>query len=304
MRKLRWFVPALTLAALAAEARGQAVLLGGPFGYGGFSYARRGLRVGGVLGVRPYAFAPYPGPWYRPGFGRVTVYSVAPPPPPVVVINSPTVVLDASPPAMPRATDTPPAPPKKEEPKKEAPRRPPPREDETDDPLEKLPRPPAAEADPREEHARQEREGREAFRLGEYGRAALRFRAAARLLPAEPVPYFLLAQALLAQGKYHEAHDAVLAGLARRPDWPASGFRPLELYGEGVVEYTEHLRALGEAVARHPLDPVLLFLYGYGLWFDGRRDEASGYFRRALPRSADAGAINLFLLALPAGETL
>ena len=98
-------------------------------------------------------------------------------------------------------------------------------------------------------------------------------------------------------------HDAILSGLARRPDWPTSGFRPLELYDD-VIEYSAQLRALEQAVGRHPLDPDLLFVYGYALWFDGRTDEASTFFRRALPRARDAGPIELFLRALPPGETL
>jgi hypothetical protein len=306
MRRLCWFVLALLLAAPAAEARGQDLLVGGPYGFASFGYSRRGLRAGGLLyGLAP--FGPYSGTWGGPGLGRVTVFSVItppppPPPPPVVVIHSPTLIFDAprlrpdDVPPMPRAAEPPPPPPKKEAA--------PPKKDEKDDPLAKLPRPPAEEADPRDEHARLVGEGREAFALEEYGRSALRLGRAARLLPAEPLPSFLLAQALMAQGKYHQAHDAVLAGLARRPDWPNSGFRPLELYGDGLVAYTEHLRALEEAVGRHPLDPVLLFLYGYALWFDGRPDEAAVYFRQALPRAADRKAIELFLLALPAGETL
>jgi tetratricopeptide (TPR) repeat protein len=125
----------------------------------------------------------------------------------------------------------------------------------------------------------------------EYGRAALRFRQALRVRPRDAVAHFLLAQALLALGKYPEAVDAIHAGMALRPDWPTVNFQPLELYGPNVTEYPEHLGALEATLGRHPNGPVLLFLYAYQLWFDGRKEEAWPLFRRALPRAADPGAI-------------
>jgi len=190
-------------------------------------------------------------------------------------------------------------PPRKEEPKE------PPRKEEPKPPRKRssepvLPRPPAPPDDPREAHAQLVERGQEAFAELEYGRAAQRFRQAIRLAPDEPLPRFLLAQALLAQRKYHEAHDAILAGLRLRPDWPTAKFRPLELYGAAVGEYPEHLSALQETLRKHPDDPVLLFLLAYQLWFDGRKEEAAPLFCRALPRSADRDAIDRFLRELPA----
>ena len=170
-------------------------------------------------------------------------------------------------------------------------------------PPAELPAPPEPLPDPDEEAARQVRLGREAFKAQEYGRAAQRFRQAVRTRPADGVAHFLLAQSLIAQGKYHEAQDAIVAGLQQRPDWPTAAFRPLELY-DAPLEYTEHLRVLEEAVARHPGDPALLFVHGYALWLDGRRDEAGRVFQRALERAKDRGPIEQFLAALPAGEKL
>jgi Flp pilus assembly protein TadD len=163
----------------------------------------------------------------------------------------------------------------------------------------RLPRPPAPADDPREEAERLEELGRESFMDLEYGRAAQRFQQAVRLAPTRPMPRFLLAQALVAQGKYHEAHEAILEGLKLKPDWPTEKFRPVELYGPAVGEYPEHLAALEEARRRHPDDPVLLFLLAYQLWFDGRKEEARPLLRRALPRAKDRTAIERFLRALP-----
>jgi tetratricopeptide (TPR) repeat protein len=189
----------------------------------------------------------------------------------------------------------PPLPEKKEEKKKEEPRpdKPPPREGQ-------LPAPLPRAGDPLDEAAQLVELGRESFADLEYGRAAQRFRQATKLAPRDGVAWFLLAEALLAQGKYHEAQDAILAGLERDPAWPTARFRPLLLYGTHVAEYPEQMRTLEETLARHPDDPVLLFLSAYQLWFDGRREEAQPLFRRARLRSPAPKAIDLFLKALPA----
>jgi tetratricopeptide (TPR) repeat protein len=167
-----------------------------------------------------------------------------------------------------------------------------------------LPRPPRPEAEPRAENARLVALGRAAFASLEYGRAAQRFRQATQEAPREPLAHFLLAQALVALGKYREAVDAIHAGMELRPDWPAAHFPPLELYGANVADWPAHLRRLEDTLKRHPDDPVLLFLYGYELWFDGRREEAEGLFRRARPGAADPSVIDRFLRALPPAQVV
>jgi hypothetical protein len=150
---------------------------------------------------------------------------------------------------------------------------------------------------PAEESARQVKLGRQAFEAEEYGRAAQRFRAANRLRPEEALPYFLLAQSLIALGKYHEALDAVLAGMERKPDWPADRFRPIDLYGGNVAEYPEHLFRLDEALKKHPGDATLEFLNGYQVWFAGRRDAARPLFRQARDRLAGKPGVEAFRTA-------
>lgn len=322
MCKYRRLLAFLGVLAAGAAAHGHGPLA--PYGYGfargGISFGRGPARLSigfGAFSAGAYGLGPIGPPW-GPAWGHrrsLTIIEllpppppprpiivVQPPPPPPVVVETPPPDPGEPPPVPPMADDRrvppvmpepPPRPPEKE-PKKEAPRAPKRAEDDLD-----LPRPPAPADDPLDESGRQLALGREAFRAGEYGRAAQRFRQAARLAPDEARPNFLLAQALLAQGKYHEARDAVLAGLRRDPAWPKGRFRPLDLYGDNVADYAEHLRTLERVLTRHPGDPVLLFLSGYQLWFDGRRDEAATRFRRALPRSADRDAIDRFLRALP-----
>jgi hypothetical protein len=183
-----------------------------------------------------------------------------------------------------------------EMPKPPPPKAPPPRR--ADQPLE-LPPPPRPEADPQAEHARLIDFARNAFAAGEYGRAAQRFRQAVNVAPNEPFAHFLLAQALFALGKYADAVDAIHAGLARQPNWPKVRFRPLDLYGANVAAYAEHLQRLDEVVRQRPDDAILLFLYAYELWFDGRQEEARQFFQRAQPKAAHPGDIERFLRALP-----
>jgi hypothetical protein len=176
-----------------------------------------------------------------------------------------------------------------------------------------LPKPPRPEADPQAESARLIALGRAAFAAQEYGRASERFRQAARVArmrapgrlqaprPGEdPLPHFLLGQALFALGNYREAVEAIQAGLTLRPEWPTVRFVPLELYGPNPGDWTAHLRRLEDVRLRHPNDPVLLFLNAYELWFDGRKDEARALFRRARPGAADPTFIDRFLRPPPA----
>jgi len=192
-------------------------------------------------------------------------------------------------------------PPPKEPPPKEPPPKEPPRQP-------RLPRPPLPNPDPRAESARQVDLGKEAFARGEYGRAAERFRQAVDLAPDDPLPHFLLGRAHVALGNYRRAFDALQEGLALKPDWPLHPLppldRPLDLYGDNVVEYAAHLAALEETLAANPGDALLLFLCGYELWFDGRKAEARELLERAAPALPDSGIVEQFLKALPGAPAI
>ena len=199
----------------------------------------------------------------------------------------------------PRPPEAVPAPQPDRPPPKPAPKEPPPRpvpQPKVD--LGKgtpLPLQPPPEANPRDEAARQVGLGRQAFAAGEYGRALERFRRAAEVRPADPLPHFLAAQALFAMGKYREAVASIAAGVKLAPDWPASRFRPRDLYGPNAEAYNNHLRELRDALAARPDDPALLFLLGYQMWFDGQRDQARLLFERAAKRARDPAPIEPFL---------
>lgn len=157
------------------------------------------------------------------------------------------------------------------------------------------PRPEEPNADPKVESARQLAQGKQAFAAREYGRAERQFQQATVLVPNEALPYFLLAQAQFALGKYREAVSSIHAGLRLQRDWPGHAFRPIELYGANVADYADHLDQLRDALRRNPDDPVLLFLLAYQLWFDGQKEEARVLFRQAAARAVDPSFIDLFL---------
>ncbi len=166
-------------------------------------------------------------------------------------------------------------------------------------PPPELSMPPAPLNDPDAEYNRLIGLGRDAFANLEYGRAADRFRQAAAVAPNRAPPWFLLAETLFAQGKYHDAVDAVQAGMALQPDWPNAHFQPLELYGPHPADYADQLQALRDALDRRPGDPDLLFLDAYALWFDGRKDEARPLFEKALPGAVDPGMVLRFFAPRP-----
>jgi hypothetical protein len=304
----RWSLALLGLTLAASECHSQFRLGRGPYGYG-----RMRGPMAFSLTIDGY------GGFYGPPVGRMTtvLYTqpqiLLPHPPPMEplmpelaprrrpeLLPAPGVpmVRPAAPEQLPQPKAKPEAPadkPKAEAPPEKARPAPP-----------KKPKEPAAlpEEDPQAECLRLLELGRAAFAAAEYGRAAERFRRAAAADPRQVLAPFLRAQALFALGKYHAAVDAVLAGLALAPDWPAAPFRPLQLYGTNVADYSEHLHRLAEAVRLNPDDPDFLFLYAYELWFDGRRDEARLLFERARRHGADPAAIDRFLMALPPGPTL
>jgi Tetratricopeptide repeat len=153
--------------------------------------------------------------------------------------------------------------------------------------------PPAAEKPAEAE--RQIKLGKDFFAADEPGQALEHFRQAANANPENAQAHFLLAQTLFALGKYREAAAEIVAGLKRKPDWPTADFNPRELYGPRGADHADDLDRLRQAVERNPDDPVLQYIYGYQLWFIGRRKEARALFERAIKEIADPTPIRRFL---------
>src|SRR5207253_10065812 len=111
---------------------------------------------------------------------------------------------------------------------------------------------PPPETDKATDAARQIKLGREAFADGEYGRAADRFRQAARVAPDDPSSPFLLAEALFAMGKYRDSVAAIYDGMKLMPDWPREHFPPRELYGQAGRDFPAHLDRLRQSLDGDP----------------------------------------------------
>jgi hypothetical protein len=296
----------------------------GGFAIGVSRHGRHGHLSAYLSGGYGYVSPYYDPSFYYPplGVSRVTVLQVYNPP--TVVIAPPPVVREPDrpaprPPQRPPPEEVQPPQPKPpgeaaggfrpvrpddrarppEPPAKPAPKPPEPPKDKPKEKPPQLSHPPLPENDPRAEGSRLTALGRTAFAAAEYGRAALRFGQATRANPDDAGAHFLLAQAEFALGKYDQAVEAIQAGMRLEPDWPTAAFRPVTLYDGNVADLPEHLRRLDEALAAHPDDPVLLFLYAYQLWFDGRQDEARPLFQWAAAVAPDKGFSERFLLARP-----
>ncbi len=128
----------------------------------------------------------------------------------------------------------------------------------------------------------------EAFRQGNYERAARLWRHALVEDPQNGLLLLLMGQALFATGKYREAAGAVQAGLAllEEKNWNVVVANWRELYGK-PEDYTKHLRALEKAIQQNPNDPALRFLVGYHYGFLGYPKEAArelGYLKQLAPK--------------------
>jgi hypothetical protein len=158
---------------------------------------------------------------------------------------------------------------------------------------------PGAKEGPLEESRRLTELGLSAFHDRQYGLAALRFGQAAEAEPAQPIPYFLLAQANVALGKYKQAVAAIENGMRRQDDWPLSAFQPRDLYKGIDDDWFFHKKQLADVQALHPNQSVYLFLQAYQWWFDGQRDQAIPMLERARVLAPENPFIAEFLKVVP-----
>jgi hypothetical protein len=158
--------------------------------------------------------------------------------------------------------------------------------------------PPPRPAEPLDESRRLLELGLTAFTFQLYGLAARRFDQAAEAEPTQAIPYFLLAQAYVAVGKYKEAVAAIESGMAREPNWPLSRFQPrVDMYAGIEDEWLAHKKQLADVQAQHPNQPTYLFLKAYEWWFDDQRQEAALLFARAQALDPNNRVIAAFLKA-------
>lgn len=154
---------------------------------------------------------------------------------------------------------------------------------------------PMDDVDQRGEMYRFLRAGNRAFANGKYDEAMKAYVRAQVAAPMEAHPAFHAGQAHLALGNYHKAFSEIQRGLRWQPHWPDAEFKPRAFYGTKATTYAKHLARLAEAVERNPNDDSLLFLLGYQLWFDGKREDAEVLFRRAATLTLDRTHVDRFL---------
>lgn len=320
MKHARWLAPLVMLLAAVPEAPAQVLVA--PFvpGYGvapgiGFSYRGRHLGVSGFLAPPVYGYGYGYRPWGYPYFGYPTTsitYIYSPPPqivmtPPIIINNNNNQTVVVGPgidvdreddgrflKIIPRqrrpADDAPPA-----NGNGKRPAEPPVRKEAV---APKKPEPKPAPRPRKEEKGDLVEQGKEAFAGQQYGLAERRFQRAVDGKPADPLPYFLLAEAQFALGKYREAVNTIHAGMREHPGWPTERFELKDLYGD-ADDLDEHLKRLDETLARNPNDAAVLFLQGHQFWFLGKQAEARLLFQRAIRAGGDRMFIDRFLKARP-----
>lgn len=306
---------------VSGSARAQ-FYVAGPGFHGGFAH-RGGHAFGVTVGGPNFRFHAYGGSYYArqvvvapplygwgPGWGSPFFLAD---PPPVFVVPPPVIVAGhAEPEEIP-----PPAPPLRKpadfvvfRPRKDAP----PDEGVVTPKVDRVAPPPAPpsfqfdpfakidlgkidrpDPDPATESARRMKLARAAFVAQEYGKAAEHLSAASKARPDDALPHFLKAQVRFAAGQYAESVASVRDGMKLSPDWPTSGFKPKEWYGDAPAGFDIHLADLRRAADANPAEPTLAFLLGYQLWFSGDRPAARKLFAAAAPRVRDATAIDRFL---------
>jgi hypothetical protein len=148
---------------------------------------------------------------------------------------------------------------------------------------------------PKADMQRLVRIGNDYFADGKYAQALSQYERAVSAAPLEPLAYFHEAQADLALAKYGQAVIAIQRGLRLHPHWHTADFQPRALYRDRDGEFQQHLANLAEVTGKNPNDESLLFLLGYELWFDGKRDEAVVLLRKAATLAVDPTVINRFL---------
>lgn len=135
--------------------------------------------------------------------------------------------------------------------------------------------------------------GDEHFAAQRYRDANARYRTATETAPDLVEAFFRQGQALLATTQYELAGKAFKRGLRLGPKWPQASFDLADLYGANLAAKSAHMEALAAAAGDAPHDGTLWLLVGLELYFDGQRERALPFFRKAASLLADADELNL-----------
>ena len=119
------------------------------------------------------------------------------------------------------------------------------------------------------------------FANQKYSDAYERYRKASQQSPKVADTWFRQGLALAAMGQYERASKAIKRGLEFKPDWANSDFTLDEVYRGDAMSKKARLDAMLKAADDDPNNGDLSFLLGVHFYFDGKRDRAAPFFRRA-----------------------
>lgn len=147
------------------------------------------------------------------------------------------------------------------------------------------------------------KEGHAAFRKGNLKKAASCYAAAERLVrmsnPEDPALRLLpihFAHVVFERGDFRWAARLVRKAVDRLPELPHLELRRQRSYDRPQDYESRFALLVAEALGTR--DAELLFLLGYECYFNGRRDEARGYFEAALESRPGDFRAGRFLQAL------
>lgn len=129
-----------------------------------------------------------------------------------------------------------------------------------------------------------------------------RYKKAAEAAPDLAEAWFRQGHALADLGRYDQAAAAFRRGLGLRPDWPASGFKLADLYGENGAARAAMFDAIDQAIAARPADINVLYVAAVQIFFEGRLQLARTSFEHALKLGEPASNIEPFLKTSALGE--
>ncbi len=114
--------------------------------------------------------------------------------------------------------------------------------------------------------------------------------------------YFVVSDALFAQGDYHYASFMISKGLSLDPPLATAKADKRTFYADGA-EFDKHLETLRKYLVDHPFDSAAHLVLGYNLRFSGDDEGARLAFNRVLEIDSSDKPAKLFLDAMSKDES-
>lgn len=125
------------------------------------------------------------------------------------------------------------------------------------------------------------RQGDELFAQQKYAVALSRYKIAGQASPGLAEVWLRQGFAQAALGKYDLAAKALRRAAVLNPQLPKLAFRLEQLYRDNGLAKGAHLDALAHRAIDQPHDGEVFFVLGVFLHFDGQRERAQKFFKRA-----------------------